>query len=372
MSGTALAVRQLSKSFGRQVVLNDLTFDVHAGEFFVIYGPSGTGKTTLLKAIAGLLPVDAGEVLLNGRPITDLPPERRGVAMTFQTFALYPHLTAFDNIANPLRSPRLRLDPRTITDRVHAVAELLRITHVLDHRPAELSGGEKQRVALARSIVRPAEVLLLDDPLRNVDAKIRHQMRAELPHLVGHLKTTILYVTQDYREALALGHRIAVLQGGRFVQVGTPADIYTDPLNAFVARSFGEPPINLLPGRVVAGTRLDLGFWETPLVESADLPDNAPVLVGIRPHDVTVVPDETPATFPATVVAFEPLGAKAALVTEAEGGGRVTATVSAETPHRFGDVVRLTVNTSRILLFDPETGLRIPRASTRSTHQWRK
>lgn len=371
MSRNVLAVHQLSKSFGRQVVLNDLTFDVHPGEFFVIYGPSGTGKTTLLKAIAGLLPVDGGEVLLNGRPITDLPPERRGIAMTFQTFALYPHLTAFDNIASPLRSPRLHLDPRTIRDRVHAVAELLRIKHVLDHRPAELSGGEKQRVALARSIVRPAEVLLLDDPLRNVDAKIRHQMRAELPHLVGHLETTILYVTQDYREALALGHRIAVLRGGRFVQIGAPVDIYTDPLDTFVARSFGEPPINLLPGRVIARTRLDIGFWETPLPWGADLPGDAPVVVGIRPHDVTLVSDETPGAFPATVVAFEPLGTRAALVTEVGGGSRVTATVSAETPHRFGDVVRLTVNTSRILLFDPETGLRIPWATSGSTHQCR-
>jgi multiple sugar transport system ATP-binding protein len=363
VSPVILSVHGLSKRFGRKTVLEDLAFDVRRGEFFVIYGPSGAGKTILLKIIAGLLAPDRGEVILNGRPITDLPPEERGIAMTFQTYALYPHLTAFENIASPLRSPRFRQDPAAIAARVRAVADLLRIGHVLDHRPGELSGGEKQRVALARSIVRQAEILLLDDPLRNVDAKIQHEMRAELPHLVGSLDTTVLYVTQDYREALALGQWIGILRDGHFVQIGAPEEIYLRPVDAFVARSFGAPPINLIPAQVNAARQLDLGFWKIPVSLDLKLDPGMQVTVGLRPHDLFPT-DPGADAFPGTVVAFEPLGTKAALVVAVAGDVRLAVSVPAEPPYRFGQVVHIHGNPGGALLFDSVTGARISPPAT--------
>lgn len=356
-----LVVRGLSKRFGRQLLFDNLTFGVHHGEFFVVYGPSGCGKTTLLKIIAGLATPETGEVIIGGRSVTNLPPEERRVAMAFQTFALYPHMTAFDNIASPLRSPRSGAHPSEVFRRVREVAELLRIRHVLDRRPGELSGGEKQRVALARAIIRGADVLLLDDPLRNVDAKIRHRMRAELPRILGQLSTTVVYVTQDYREALALGDRIAVLRGGGFVQVATPEEIYNGPADLFVAQSFGEPPINLIPARVGPRGTIEAPFGAFAPASPPMAEPGTEVILGLRPHDIGL--SESVFVLAGRVVAFQPLGTRAATVVEVDGGIRLTVSTPPGVSYVFGQRIHLSVDPGKLLLFEARTGIRMPIAS---------
>ena len=242
-----LDVHNLQKSYRRASVIDGLSFGVERGEFLVVFGPSGSGKTVMLRLIAGMVPPDGGRVVLDGRDITADPPDRRDIGMAFQNFALYPHMSAFENIASPLRSRRL--GQQAVDRQVHDAARLLRIDHVLDHLPRALSNGQKQRTALARALAAEPSMLLLDDPLRNVDAKVRYEMRLELPRLLRARDTTVIYVTQDYKEAMALGDRIAVLADGGFTQVGTPPVIYNRPASSRIARLFGAPPLNLLAAR---------------------------------------------------------------------------------------------------------------------------
>ena len=218
-----------------------------SGECLVVFGPSGCGKTTLLRLIAGILEPDAGDVVIAGESVSDRGPQSRGVAMAFQNFALYPHMSAYENIASPLRARGV--DEKTIDAKVHEVAKLIRIDHVLDHLPRQLSNGQKQRTSLARSLVHAPSVLLLDDPLRNVDAKVRYEMRLELPRVFRRFGSTVIYVTQDYKEAMALGDRVGVLLDGRFRQLDVPARVYREPVDTRVANLFGDPPINLVPTR---------------------------------------------------------------------------------------------------------------------------
>ena len=220
---TDLIIENVSKAYGKTPVLHGVTIDVAAGETVVVCGPSGGGKTVLLRLVSGVVEPDAGDIRIAGRSVVGLGPERRDVGMAFQNFALYPHLTAFENIASPLRARGL--GAAAVNRGVQEIAQLLRIDHVLKHMPRELSNGQKQRTSLARSLVRGPGVLLLDDPLRNVDAKLRYEMRLELPRLLRNFGSAVLYVTQDYKEAMALGDRVGVLQGGRFQQVDRPAAI---------------------------------------------------------------------------------------------------------------------------------------------------
>jgi len=240
-----LALSGLSKSFKTGKVLDAVSLEADKGEIVVVFGPSGTGKTVLLRLIAGVEEPDTGTIMLEGRDVTDAAPEHRGIGMAFQNFALFPHMSAFDNIASALTAKKTT--PATIRAKVEAVAKLLKIGHVLQHQPRELSNGQKQRTALARALVADPHILLLDDPLRNVDAKLRYEMRLELPALLKAAGSTVLYVTQDYKEAMALGDRIAVLLDGRLVQVAAPADVYREPASLGVARLFGDPTINLIP-----------------------------------------------------------------------------------------------------------------------------
>ena len=246
-----LEITGLKKSFRNHEIIRDLSLDVERGEFLVVFGPSGCGKTVLLRLIAGMLRPDAGDICIDGESLTDVNPEYRDVGMAFQNYALYPHMTAFENIASPLRSRRL--PEAELTKRVHETARMLRIDHVIDHLPKELSQGQKQRTALARSLVGRPSVLLLDDPLRNVDAKIRYEMRLELPRVLRGYEFTVIYVTQDYKEAMALGDRVAVMVDGAFRQIGSPHDIYDVPSTMRIARLFGDPPINLVPVHPVTG-----------------------------------------------------------------------------------------------------------------------
>lgn len=359
-----LEVKDASKAFGKKKVLQGLSLQVERGECVVVFGPSGCGKTVLLRLIAGVLEPDQGEVWIDGKPVNDVGPESRGVAMAFQNFALYPHMDAFENIASPLRA-RQRPEAE-IRQRVRELAGVLRIDHVLDHLPKQLSNGQKQRTSLARSLVHGPSVLMLDDPLRNVDAKIRYEMRLELPRVFRRFGSTVLYVTQDYKEALALGNRIGVLLDGRFEQVGTPQAIYRDPKDQKVASLFGDPPINLFPvapqrgdgGEVTAtvgGHRVALGPAGARL-------EGRSCVLGVRPEDVTLTFEQVPNGIPVDLAAVTPFNVrtvtllKAADATEILASRREDHALAASRAHRRGWA---TIDLDRALFFDSQTGARL-------------
>ena len=294
-----LAMRDVRASFGATAVLHGVTLGVAPGETLVLFGPSGAGKTVLLRAISGLDPNSTGQVQVGGRDVSVLGPERRGFGVAFQNFALYPHMSARRNIASPLQAQRL--PGAEINARVDRIATLLKISHVLEQPPRALSNGQKQRTSLARALVGEPKVLLLDDPLRNVDAKLRYEMRLELPRLLRRYNAAAIYVTQDYREAMALGDRVAVLIAGHVVQVDGPEQVYDAPASTAVARLFGDPPLNLVPCRPSQGNDgvrvqalgLDLGLPLSPELAGRD------ALLGMRPEDIQLSGDPAPGWAPA-------------------------------------------------------------------------
>jgi multiple sugar transport system ATP-binding protein len=316
-----LEVSGLVKHFGDVQALDGVDFEVRSGEFFVILGPSAAGKTTTLRAIAGLERLEAGKVTFDGRDLTKAPVQGRGMAMIFQTFALYPHLSVYDNLAYPLRQ-RKAADSE-IRDRVNRIATMLKITHTLSRRPNTMSGGEQQRLAIGRALIQEPDLLLLDEPLTNLDAKLRHETRAEFKRLHRELKMTMVYATPDQLEALSMGERIAVLKDGKVVQIGTPDELYDHPKDAYVATMVGAPPMNLVPATAKPGTDggpviampfadIDGGAWSTPT--------GSELLVGLRPHDLTPVPAGAgQPSFPARVHLTEPLGDVTVLDIEAGG-----------------------------------------------------
>lgn len=287
----SVALRDVHKAYGRTTALDGIELRVEEGEFFCLLGPSGAGKTTTLKTVAGLERPDSGTVEIDGRDVRDVEPYDRGVAMCFESYALYPHRSVYDNLVSPLRSPRHRLPATEARERVGAIAELLSISGLLDRSVGQLSNGQRQRVALGRVLVRPARAFLLDEPLSHLDAKLRQQMRAELKAIGAVRRTTTLYVTHDSVEALALGDRIGVIRDGRIVQTGTREEIWYRPYDTEVARAFGRPRINLLPGTVTeAGAFRSVdGAVELPLPVRASA--GSEVLVGVRPRDVSLAGD---------------------------------------------------------------------------------
>jgi multiple sugar transport system ATP-binding protein len=358
-----LEVKNASKSFGKKKVLDGLDLQVEKGECVVVFGPSGCGKTVLLRLIAGVMEPDKGEVWIDDKPVNDIGPESRGVAMAFQNFALYPHMDAFENIASPLRARQV--PEEEIKRRVHDIASMLRIDHVLDHLPKQLSNGQKQRTSLARSLVHGPAVLMLDDPLRNVDAKIRYEMRLELPRVFRKFGSTVLYVTQDYKEALALGDRIGVLLDGKFEQVGTPEAIYRDPRDQKVASLFGDPPINLFPVKpqkegqdvvaTVGGHKLAMGAARARL-------DGKPCVLGVRPEDVTFTFEQRPNSVPVDLAAVTPFNVRTVTLLKAADQTEILASrpedhaLAASRAHRKGWA---SIDFDRALFFDAQTGVRL-------------
>jgi len=308
-----LVVAGLRKTFGLVAALDGIDLAIKAGEFFVVLGPSAAGKTTLLRSIAGLERADSGRVVFGGADLTERPVRGRDMAMIFQTFALYPHLIVRENLAYPLREAGV--DGRETRRRVDEVAAMLRIGHVLDRKPATLSGGEQQRVAIGRALIRRPKLLLLDEPLTNLDAKLRHDTRAEFKRLHRELGMTMLYATPDQLEALTMGERVAALRSGRIVQTGTPDALYATPDNDFVARLVGAPAMNLLPATLQQGSSgpiARLSFVELPIggrPAVAGCAVGTELLVGIRPHDLAPArqPPRGPA-FRGRVRLTEPLG----------------------------------------------------------------
>ncbi len=302
-----LKVQNLRRTFGSVVALEDMNFDVAEGEFFCLLGPSSSGKTTTLRAIAGLEELDNGEVTFAGQDITDDPVQGRGMSMIFQTFALYPHLSVEANLAHPLR--RAGLDSQSVRKRVGEVAELLRVTHTLKRKPTTLSGGEQQRVAIGRAIVQQPKLLLLDEPLTNLDAKLRHDMRAEFKRLHRELGMTMLYATPDQLEALTMGERVGVMRDGKVVAIGTPRELYETPQDKYVAEMVGSPPINFLTATGTADDQTSVPFLDHS-VAAPGIKQDQPVTLGLRPHDIALANGGSPAAtrFTGKIHLTEPLG----------------------------------------------------------------
>lgn len=353
-----LAIADVAKQYGRTQVLDGVSLEVDSGETVVVCGPSGAGKTVLLRLIAGTDAPDRGEITIDGRSVLGLGAEERDVGMAFQNFALYPHLSAYANISSPLEARGLA--QAEIKERVEKIAAMLRIGHVLGHLPRELSNGQKQRTSLARALVRGPGVLLLDDPLRNVDAKLRYEMRLELPRLLASFGSAVIYVTQDYREAMALGRRIAVLRGGRFEQIAAPAAIYGEPANVEIARLFGDPTINLYRCRPQDGA-VEL-FGDRVRVDGMGGHSGREVLIGIRAEDVEVATEPVPDAVPAELDAVTPLNVRAVLYLRGRNGEELLATVAEDDALRFGRghrAVWARLRPERFLAFDPATGARL-------------
>ena len=350
----SLVISHISKGFKSGKVLEDVSLDVNAGEIVAVVGPSGCGKTVLLRIIAGLQEPDGGSVAIAGVDETEASPESRGVGMAFQNFALFPHFNAFDNIASPLTA---RHTPAAaLKEKVGAVARMLKIDHVLGHAPRELSNGQKQRTALARALVAQPKVLLLDDPLRNVDAKLRYEMRLELPRLLRSYNAAVIYVTQDYKEAMALGDRIAVLRGGRIEQWASPRDVYAAPASVEVAKLCGDPTINLLPSQVERGEIQILG-------KSGPTPDaSGAIVAGLRPEHLKVSRTKTATGVPCELDAVMPVNVRSVLYLRGPAGVEILATVGESEAAKFGrDHRQVWVDFApeNVLLFDAASGARI-------------
>lgn len=357
----SIALKNIHKSFKTHKVLENVSFDVATGETVVLFGPSGAGKTVLLRLIAGVVDPDEGSIFLNGADMTGVEPEDRGLGMAFQNFALFPHMDAAANIAAPLTAQRHGKDK--IREAVGSLARLLKIDHVTSHKPKELSNGQKQRTALARALAGDPSILLLDDPLRNVDAKLRFEMRLELPRLLRERNATVIYVTQDYKEAMALGDRIAVLNTNGITQIGTPEDIYCRPATVEIARLFGDPVINLLeitPEKMptgAIGTRLSGGRLVLPQSLAAHVGQS--LLLGLRPESIRFVASDTQGAIPITIEAETPLNEKTVSLAITERGREIMLSRPAGTDAPDRGPAHVAVDANAILLFDPQTGRRV-------------
>jgi multiple sugar transport system ATP-binding protein len=361
---TTLQLLNITKRFKSQTVLDDLSLDVRDGERLVLFGPSGSGKTVLLRLIAGVIDPDEGRILIGGEDVTDVDAERRGVGMAFQNFALFPHMSAFDNIATPLEARGERQN--TIQAGVHTVAKLLKIDHVLTHHPKALSNGQKQRTALARALAGSPPLLLLDDPLRNVDAKLRFEMRLELPRLLATQGATVIYVTQDYKEAMALGDRIVVMAGGKIQQLGTPEDIYLRPANVEIARLFGDPTINLLdvtPKEDGTGIHIELSNVKVHLAGAPSAVVGQACVLGLRPESVRFIDVTQSGAVPVTVEAETPLNEKTVTLVLTARRREILVSRPAGSPGPQAGAAAITIDAASALLFDKASGQRITDSS---------
>jgi multiple sugar transport system ATP-binding protein len=334
-----------------------LDLDVHDGEFMVLVGPSGSGKTTALRMLAGLEEVDAGAVYIGERDVSDLPPKERDVSMVFQNYALYPYLTVAANIGFPLRIAKVKKTDRE--KRVQEVAKLLGLSEFLERKPGQLSGGQRQRVAMGRAIVRVPSVFLMDEPLSNLDAKLRVQMRADIAALQADFGITTVYVTHDQAEAMTLGHRVAVLHEGHLQQCGPPRELYERPANVFVAGFIGSPAMNLCTVPVFNGAA-SFGGVDVPLPQSVLANGKASLVIGVRPESLDVADDG----IPAKVDVVEDVGADAFVFCSAELDGKTTKLVARSEARRApkqGDRVALRPRADESLLFDPASGERLDR-----------
>jgi multiple sugar transport system ATP-binding protein len=349
-----VAIREVSKSFGATPVLRDVSVDIGDGKFVVLVGPSGCGKSTLLRMIAGLETVSNGAILIGDKVVNHLPPAKRDIAMVFQSYALYPHKTVRDNMAFALK---LRgTDRGEIEKHVRKAAEILDLTPYLDRYPRQLSGGQRQRVAMGRAIVRNPQVFLFDEPLSNLDAKLRVAMRTEIKELHQRLKTTTVYVTHDQVEAMTMADKIVVMQAGRIEQVGAPLELFDRPANLFVAGFIGSPAMNMLAGVVRTGEKpaVEVDGVRLPFAGAGEVADGQEVVYGVRPEHVELAADG----FPARVAVVEPTGSET-LVFLRFGGSELVALFRERHNFRPGDSLTVKPRAELAHLFDRQTGKRI-------------
>jgi multiple sugar transport system ATP-binding protein len=389
----SIKLDRVSKTFGNKTAVGNVTLQVPDREFLVLLGPSGCGKSTLLRMLAGLESVSSGEIHLDERRVDQLPPSARDMAFVFQSYALYPHMTVRRNITFPLIMREFRWwfhipilggiakrkieESPTVSDLVGRTAKVLALTEMLDRFPRTLSGGQRQRVALGRAMVRQPEVFLMDEPLSNLDAKLRMSMRAEIIKLHREVGGTFVYVTHDQIEAMTMGTMIALMRDGVVQQFGTPREIYLDPANTFVARFIGAPPMNLIESRIERGSlRIGEGTFALPAHLSCLAGNDQHVLVGIRPNSLTII-ESGDGTLAGKVALVEHVGAESVIDVrldhattahrdEGEGRNEVMITESGYSDLRANDTVRIGLDLSDAVLFSPDSGRRLrpePRAA---------
>ncbi|WP_105901683.1 ABC transporter ATP-binding protein [Vibrio gangliei] len=358
----SVAVNNLNKSYGKTVILDDIDLTMEAGGFTVLLGPSGCGKSTLLRLIAGLEDVTSGQVLIGDKDVTLADPKDRDIAMAFQSYALFPHMTVEENIGFGMKINKFPKEQ--ITQRVNEVAEMLQIDHLLKRTPAQLSGGQRQRVAIGRALMRQPKVFLFDEPLSNLDAKLRGEMRLELKKLHHKLDSTIIYVTHDQIEAMTLATKIILLDKGVPQQIGTPYDIYNKPANVFVAKFVGSPQINLLKGKLlqegnVWGVQIGQLFIPMTHYDFLEKPvEGRTVLFGIRPEHITQSPLNSEMELSLPVTAYEMTGSET-LVELNLNGQPLKAKLDANVHIHDGEVINVNVNLQHISLFCGATQERI-------------
>ncbi len=348
-------IRGVKKAYGATQVIHGVDVSIGNGEFVVLVGPSGCGKTTLLRMIAGLENITGGEIRIGERVINEMPPKERDIAMVFQNYALYPHMTVADNMGFSLK---LRKAPKSeISSRVNRAAEILGLTHLLDRYPRQLSGGQRQRVAMGRAIVRDPQVFLFDEPLSNLDAKLRVQMRTEIKELHQRLRTTTVYVTHDQIEAMTMADKIVVMHDGIVEQIGAPLDLYDKPANQFVAGFIGSPAMNFIKGKV----RLDGNArFETddgvalPLPAAEGVTDDQPVILGLRPEHIRL----DPSGVPAEVVVTEPTGSEILVVAKL-GGQEISCLFRERLSLRPGETIHIAPQEGLTHIFEEASGRRL-------------
>jgi multiple sugar transport system ATP-binding protein len=347
-----VAIRNVRKAFGSTEILHGVSVDIEDGEFVILVGPSGCGKSTLLRMIAGLENISSGEIAIGGRVVNDVPPKARDIAMVFQNYALYPHMTVRDNMAFSLvmaKAPKAVLEQR-----VARAAEILGLAQLLDRYPRQLSGGQRQRVAMGRAIVRDPQVFLFDEPLSNLDAKLRVQMRAEIKELHQRLGTTIVYVTHDQIEAMTMADKIVVMNGGNIEQIGAPLELYDRPANVFVAGFIGSPSMNFLRGRVESGRFVAGQDIALKLPDSATASEGQPALYGIRPEHMVLSGE---GGIPAIVHVVEPTGSETQVLAQL-GDASILCAFRERVSAKPGETIWIAPEPTLAHLFDAETGRR--------------
>ena len=359
-----LELKNLTKNYDSLKALDNFSFTVEKNEFAVLFGSSAAGKTTTLRCIAGLEKIDNGEVFFDGNNYTSAPIQGRGIAMIFQTFALYPHLTVNGNLSYPLK--KLGFDKSNIQNRIDKTAEMLKITHTLKRKPDTLSGGEKQRLAIGRALIQEPKLLLLDEPLANLDAKLRHDTRAELKRLQRDLNMTMVYATPDQLEALTMGDNITIINNGKFIQKGSPNNLYDKPNNTYVAKMIGSPTINFINAKLAQDNNqniIELPFGKlnlnNPLSSKNDFL-NTEISFGIRPHDITLANDNSKDNFDANVFLKEPLG-DVTILDIAIKNNKLKMILPEEEAIKYdvGNNIKITIDASKAYLFTSDTGVNI-------------
>ena len=353
----SVSFRNIEKSFGKTKIIHGISFDIQDGEFVVLVGPSGCGKSTLLRMLAGLEEITAGDIAVDDRVVNELESKDRDIAMVFQSYALYPHMTVRDNMAFSLK---LRKENEKLTaERVSKAAKILNLDALLDRYPRELSGGQRQRVAMGRAIVRDPKVFLFDEPLSNLDAKLRVSMRAEIKALHQRLKTTTVYVTHDQIEAMTLADRIVVMHDGIIEQIGTPLELFDRPGNLFVAQFIGSPSMNVFEGTLRGSNgqfAVEALGVNWPVRSVSQGRDGQAVSYGIRPGDISI--SNSGQGIEAKVIVVEPTGAETELLLEV-GGTQIVTVMHGRTDAKPDDIVRLSIDANKAHIFEMQTGKRL-------------